>query len=189
MQRHLLLRSWSARIFEFYKFIGEESDKPSCDDEALQKLFQDSNQSFETLKRRLGFEIARDLRNEATNHYSLKAAKKNLASVPCHADCSFYLHEIDGNSFYPMGEEVMFIGRMNRKGKSVTTENDRAALFNEWMGWNLDANRWVKDTHVSFADRIFISKTDKRATKMSHWIPYSMVGDKDAFKIPVLLRK
>lgn len=191
IQRFLLLRIWSAKLFEVEDFLqlGSAKKKASKDKDLLE-LAADALQSFSKLRDTTAYPVVRNIRHEATNHYSFKAAKQNLKHVSKNANCNMYLHELNGNSFYPMGEEVMFIGRINRHGASLATKDQKSELLESWMNWNLEANNWLAQTHKSFVSKlIFEPDGQKSARKRSYWIPPEMVGSRDENVAPIFVRK
>ncbi|MFW8633575.1 hypothetical protein [Cribrihabitans pelagius] len=190
IQRFLLLRAWSAKLFEIEDFLNLGGKKKVTRDKELLKLANRALESFVTLRDERIYPIVRDIRNEATSHYSLTAAKKNLKFVSYNANCNMYIHEMSGNSFYPMGEEVMFIGRLNRRGASLPTKDERAAQFESWMNWNVSATNWLSSTHASFVRELIFEKQKSRAArKRTYWIPPKFVGSREDGLAPIFLRK
>ncbi len=190
IQRFLLLRIWSAKLFEVEEFLKLGGTKKESKDEDLLELATDALENFSKLRSTEAYPIVRNIRHEATNHYSFKAAKDNLKHVSKNANCSMYLHELSGNSFYPMGEEVMFIGRINRHGASLATKEQKSEQLESWMNWNLGANRWLAQTHYSFINRLIIEPDGRKpAQKRSYWIPPEMAGSREERMAPIFLRK
>jgi hypothetical protein len=58
--------------------------------------------------------LAKTIRDHSTNHYLVSPAAANLQYVSKNAKVAAYLHETQGNSYYPIGEEVVFSGRLSR---------------------------------------------------------------------------
>lgn len=190
IQRFVVLRSWSARLFEIEQFLTLGGKKKKTDDSALMSLASAAIQDFESIRTHQGYAIARDLRNEATSHYSFDAAKKNLSHVSNNSNCTMYLHELNGNSFFPLGEEVMFQGRLNRKGSNLASREERAQLLKYWYDWNLLANKWLADAHVNFIKTLVIERFEgKGARKKTYWVPKEFVGTKEDRMTPVFLEK
>lgn len=188
LQRHTLLRPWSAKLFEFSECVHEIQRISS--DELTSQLAARSVEKFQSLKRREGYKLARTVRHEAANHYSFKAALKNLRFVAEEPNFSMFMHEMDGNSFYPMGEEVMFIARLNRFGANLTSKEEKGKLLDTWMSWNLDANDWVRETHVEVFKNIVEKQFPNRiAREKLHWVDPHFVQDLTLATTPIFLRK
>ncbi|MFN8993274.1 MAG: hypothetical protein ACK5X3_06380, partial [Pseudomonadota bacterium] len=115
-QSHSLLRCWSAKLFEFSEFITFKDKNNRTSTPSLLALSKKHVAAFDVLKSANGYGAARYLRHETTNHYFLDPVRKNLPHVSDRANCNFYLHQLNGNSHFPMGEEVVFVGRLNRDG-------------------------------------------------------------------------
>lgn len=190
LQRNVILRTWSAKLFEFSEFITLSQKFNKTKNEQLQAICLGATKSFDILRSRNGYETARFLRHEAANHYSLQAARKNLDYVSINAKLSFYLHEMTGNSFYPMGEEVMFIGRMNRGSKHIITKEEKIAFHKDWYDWNIAATKWLDQVQSEFVKKIIIQKfPDRFAQEMTVYLPLEMVGESKDTLTPVFLRK
>ena len=188
-QLFVILRTWSSKLFEVEAFLNFKGKNRTSDQEVLE-LAKVSLSNFSRLRDSDGYLIARDVRNEASHHYSFTAAKKNLKHVSARANCTMYLHEMNGNSFYPMGEEVLFIGRLNRRGAQLDSEEKRSALLGKWMDWNIEANSWLNDTHAEFMRTLVLEKLgNKFAKKRTYWIDPVLVGKVTERKTPVFLRK
>lgn len=145
---------------------------------------------FETLKSIRGYKLARWVRHESTNHYTLKAARNNLEFVSERANYNLYLHKLNGNSFYPMGEEVMFVARMNRAGANFSTREEGAEGLKLWFDWNIEANKWLHKAHSRFLKELVLDSRPKEAArKKSYWFKPELVGEAGEPRIPLFYRK
>ena len=149
IQRLLLLRTWSSKLFEIRQCLSKIAKQKQTHDSEVLRLVGEALARFEEINDPVATPIVRDIRNGLANHYSFADAKRNLKHVKPSAVCNFYIHKMNGNSFYPLGEEVMFMGMMNRHAKRDDTLQ-AMELFDEWMQWNLLANGWLSKTHVEF---------------------------------------
>ncbi len=187
-QRYVVLRTWSAKLFEFAAMFEDLLKQKLKDDRTLE-LAKEAVELFEALKKSDGYAIVRNVRHEASNHYSFSAALKNLSHVPDHANCNMYLNKLDGNSYYPMGEEVMFVGRLNRHGASIKTEEEKQQLLGLWHDWNLEANGWLRNIHERIFSEIVSARfPDRFAREKLYWFDPSLAGDMVPPSIPIFLR-
>ena len=103
IQRFTILRSWSGRLFEAVGFLETlVGQKPKSKDRLVQNLATEALENFNSLRSGRGYKLARNVRNEAAFHYGFDAARKNMTNVSDRANFNLYLHEMNGNSFYPM---------------------------------------------------------------------------------------
>ena len=189
-QSQSILRTWSAKLFEFSEFITFKDKANKTSDPVLNSLSEKHVATFETLKTADGYQTTRYLRHEATNHYLLNPVKKNLPFVSEAADCSFYLHKMRGNSRYPMGDEVVFAGRLNREGAHLTTDEEKRVTYKKWWNWNLAATHWLNDVHFSFYEELVVPiSRGKYARRRSYWIDHRFVGVPEKVKTPSILRR
>lgn len=191
-QSHSLLRSWSAKLFEFSEFITFKDKNNRTSDKALLHLSEKHTATFENLKLASGYGAARYLRHEATNHYLLDPVRKNLPYVSDRANCNFYLHQLNGNSHFPMGEEVVFVGRLNRDSVRLATEEEKKKTYRDWWTWNLSATNWLNEVHLDFYREFvapLVKATGKTARRRVYWIDPRLVGVPEQEKVPIFARK
>ncbi len=189
VQSHGILRSWSAKLFEFSEFVTFRDRKNRTSDDRLLELSRTAKESFNALKRENGYVIARSLRHETTNHYLLDPVRKSLPFVSDRANCNFYLHKKNGNSVFPMGDEVVFIGRINREGAKIESALEKAEMYDQWWKWNLAATKWLHRVHFDFYKEFVEPRSKgKRIKTRDYWIDPRLVGVPDETKLPVFLR-
>jgi hypothetical protein len=189
-QSGVLLRTWSSKLFEVSSFLRFKESYNKTNDEALTRLGKEASEEFKGIEAGSGYASARNFRNEVSNHCSLSAVEKNLEHVPSHANCNMYLHSMQGNSYFPIGDDVVFIGRLNRQGAQRTSLEQERNLYEEWMQWNLDATRWLNDVHLKFFAEFIANRLPGRvATERLLWLDPKMVGNPSDVRIPVFMRK
>jgi hypothetical protein len=189
IQNNVLLRTWSAKIYEFSEFLRFHGDHKTTD-ATLLELAHNALLSFEAHKKAEGYSSARNLRHEASNHYLLGPVKKNLNAVSRRANCSLYLHEMTGNSFYPLGEEIVFLGRLNRQGLKLETEEERQGLYQAWWDWCLATTKWQQSVTAKFLRRIILDNfPDKKPQRKDHWLSLDLVGNPELSNFPVFIRR
>lgn len=189
IQRHSILRTWGAKIFEFQEFI-KEIDPTGADKDELQRIKSNALASFSELKKAGGYELARTLRHETANHFSLKAARKNVDFVSTNANLSMLLHEIDGNSSFPLGEEVMFAAKLNRYTSNLADESKRVAILDEWMNFNLAASSWLRNVHFEIIDKLILRKLGKKiAGSQIYYLSGDSVAEIGEMCLPLFVRK
>lgn len=189
IQRFVLLRSWSARLFEAIELLENGVKKRQISDQDLLEFVKECLKELSAIKSSKGYELARDLRNESTNHYSFSTAKKNLKHISDRANCNMYLHEKKVNSFYPFGEEVMFVGRLNRHGASLRTRDKKSNLLDLWISWNLKATQLIGDIQVEFFKKFLLERfPDKFGHERPYWIPRELASTVEDKHVPIFLR-
>jgi len=188
IQKNTLLRVWSAKLFEFAEFL-ELKKRSETDNEMLRDLSASARKLFTSLEEDSAYKAVMAIRHEATSHYTLSAARKNLKHLGDNAALSIVQHKMGGNSFNPLGEEVMFIGRMNRAANKCDTKEDKIKFHNQWFDWNVRATKWLGKVQAEFVKCILFDKyPDRKARKQMYWIPQQMVGEIGESKIPLFCR-
>ncbi|MGB3243522.1 MAG: hypothetical protein WBB25_03235, partial [Sulfitobacter sp.] len=185
-----ILRCWSAKLFELQELFNLKNSRNRTSDKVLVHLAKIAKETFAKMTKDGGLNIARIIRNEATSHYYLRPAVKNLDSLSEDANLSFFMHEMEGNSFYPVGEELMFFARLNKLGENFETKEQKLSIFDDWMEWNLHATEWAVSIKDLYSNQIILKRfPNKCAVRRDYWINPALVGTKEDRKTPVFYRK
>lgn len=139
------MRSLNARIFEAIKLLQDYKKiiRREGDTDRIAK-FDEYAATIGELEKDPSYLLAKTIRDYATNHYL--PSKKNIPHVSERAKFVAYLHENSGNSYYPFGEEFVFlalIGRyFDKHGQSEYSMKD----LRNWIDWGLKASRFISKT-------------------------------------------
>ena len=145
IQKFVLTRALNAKVFEAFECLDKSKMllTTHCLDDHL-PLFLSEIFESEQLKSRQGFEVAKAIRNHATNHYIPQVVYKNRRRVAENGDHSLYLHQSSGDSFYPFGEEFVFGSLLNKIAKD--RGQDLNQIVEEWMNWSISASSQITKT-------------------------------------------
>ncbi|MGZ9811006.1 hypothetical protein ACXN5S_11130 [Pseudoroseicyclus sp. H15] len=189
IQRHTILRCWAAKIFELFQFL-ESSYKERLDSQALVDLLEERRVVIDELKADQGFALNRLIRDQATNHYSLSQARKTIRSADTDYDARVLLHDMDGNCCFPMGEEIVFAGRLSSYGKGHPELKDPGQIITAWLEWALKVSKAARSIHARFFENIMSSKTDRIVARQSaHYIDINLTMRASEMTIPIYLRR
>ncbi|WP_298850452.1 hypothetical protein [uncultured Ruegeria sp.] len=185
-QRAVVLRIWSAKLYEFIDFVEKNNRQVSKLPKPLLDLIDKTAQRLKEVKSGQGWAIARAIRNETAFHYNLKAVKKNLRHLTSGVDLNFYINSQAANSMFPIGEEVVFNGRLHRSGHPGATVEQRGAILKEWHIWNVSVTREVFRLHQKMVKAYVHPKQQfaiprKRSVSMAN----CKVKDFDSFRLPL----
>lgn len=187
IQRNVIERAWSAKLYEFWDFLKLSGDNKTSS-KPLQDAAEHALAEYRELGDAPGHALARNLRHEATNHYTLSSARKNLQYVDGKSDISLLIQPQKGNAFYTMGEVVMFLGRMNRQNKSGDFKSFGDA-YSAWFEWNKAVTNLIGDFHHAlFIEHVMPKLDGRKGVKTKPYIPYEMVGEADQPTSPVFIR-
>ncbi|UWQ37758.1 hypothetical protein K3552_01760 [Leisingera aquaemixtae] len=187
LQHHVVLRTLSSRLFEAYEFISEVGKKARGINSDIFSLFQRSATEIEKLGASNSRSINRNIRNETSFHYKYRDALKNAKSLPEDADASIYLNELDGNTYFVLGESMMFFERLRRFSKADKKFENPELLAEEWLSWSLDIVRLVKKLLADVFE-IVLDRLDTKIRKTHYYVKRGMVAESDSAFAPVFLR-
>ena len=108
--------------------------------------------------------MAKKVRHEATSHYHLAPARQNLEYLGASPKCSMNFHEMSGNNFFPIGEEVMFAAGL----KKHYPEGDVcfSRRLNVWLDWNEAASDWAIDLHAEIYKAVILENFPDKELKL-----------------------
>jgi hypothetical protein len=188
-QKLVVLRAWSSKLFEVREFLLSICGKKSqTSDVELKLLATKAIDALDKLSSTDGYKAANDIRHEAAHHYSFEAAKKNLAHLPDDALCDVIIHQNRGNDFFPLGEYLMFHGRLRRRWKTVHNLARMQVEFEVWLKWCMEAKSSIEDSHAMFVNALLFNKLGRNAfQKKTYWVPETLVGHPFDHLTPVVL--
>lgn len=187
IQRLTLLRVWSAKIFEYSEFTKFKGKYNRTKDRILQELSRQAQEKFASLCDNTGFESAKRLRNESTNHYCISPARQNFNHIAPSIDASFFLANKRGNSFFPFGEDLVFGGSLSRYAEQESTSIE--VQIADWVDFNIEASGWAFDFHASLTRKIVVENFPGRILdEKVYWLPECMAGPFGNGFLPVFSR-
>ncbi len=137
-------RMLSAKIVEYCKLFDDYLTKVARKEGAQgERLVANHLAAMRSVKTASGYETARWLRDTLTNHYLVSEMEKFIGNVPDGQSFTMYLNEKEGNSSYPLGEEVAMMGKLNADGQPLPD-------LRIWQDWIHASCRTVSATHYSF---------------------------------------
>ena len=189
IQSATVLRVWSAKLFELFDAL-ESCEKQVAADAGLLEFIVEFKNRFSQQRQSEGYSVARNIRHESTNHYKFDAIRKNLNFIDESANCKLQFHSLLGNSFYPYGEEIAFVGRINRHFSSSKDSLKGPEQIQLWMAWNLEVTKLANEVFQRFLKKFIIGAFPKRrGSRKTYWIPPSLVAEIGSVKVPVFIRK
>lgn len=191
IQRLVILRTWSSKLFEAKEFLGSLcGKKPVSIDQRLNDLASEALLSLAASESSEGYEVARDVRHEASNHYPFEVARKNIEYIHKDALLSMFVHEHVGNDFFPMGEAVMFHGRLHRRWKNVPSLEERRRKFKLWIDWCIELTDKLIASHAKFASVLIFGALGRNTLyQRNFWVPEETVGHPLNSLTPVFFRE
>ena len=114
IQQGALLRVLSGKLFEFVKVFEDQRKiwarrSHSEETQRTDALAED----LKSIKGSMFYNLTKNMRNGIISHY-LVSAFKNIEHISPIADLSLQMHIEQGNSFFPIGEEIVLVGFLNR---------------------------------------------------------------------------
>lgn len=192
IQKNSLMRVWSAKLFELSESIANIDRKKKLEDKSLKDFIEKHKVLYAEISNLPGYFLARAIRNQASSHYSFSDILRSLDHVGDLAKCGYLLHEATGNSCYPLGEEVAFIGQINRHMTGTQSFGSATNGIAEWMDWNVKAtsiaNNLIADFNRQFV-MPFLKHDRRRSRRQAYWLDPRMVGQYGESMLPIIMRR
>ena len=188
IQRNLILRTTTAKLFEFLRFVEKQIEKESLS-ERLRRVFRIFEIELGEMRLGYGFKIAKQIRHKMANHLDFDEAVLSVEAASQSLDCSFYLTEASGNSYYPMGDEIVFSSSIHRALENSGEDISFQDALDAWIAWTLSladlADRLHLEMFEEFVEPIF---PNRMAHHRPQWLPEDFVASHPGFKLPVFIR-
>lgn len=193
IQQSTILRTLSAKALEFIKLFEDQNkiwERRGFNNEI--KIMENHTTQLLSLKESKFYQFTKEMRNSLINHYLVSETFNNLKYISEKADYSFHLHQEQGNSFFPIGEEIVFIGFVNRyfgDDGGVNSFEEKSVFIKDWIDWVLETLKWVNNVVQSFSIFIILEKLDgKIAKRKALFIDPEIVADIHKFRSPLIFR-
>jgi hypothetical protein len=194
IQRNIFLRQLSSKLYEFLEFMKPKDPKKHAKfrnklDQILTDAFEKFDQEIEELRSLKGNLIAARVRDKLAHHFDFGFVNKSVKESKYDFDSSLFLLEKGGNSYFAIGESVVF-------GAMVQAESNGAeAIFqvvedvDKWIDWTLKVSELATRVHLELLDKIIFSNfPDRTATEMRYSVPSDLLADVDQFRMPIFVR-
>lgn len=148
MQQLTIMRVMNAKVLEALKIFNQYKTMLERSGKKRQLDFlRQYNEEVEKIRTHPAFETAQEIRNTSTNHYTPSETKKNLKFHTKNQDLKMYFHENNGNSFHPIGEDLVFIAKLARE---MGSREKVADGLDGWIGWGLKASKFLKKAQQEY---------------------------------------
>jgi hypothetical protein len=141
MQDQILTRTLSGKVVEYLKLIRDH--RKIClraKDPDVQSFFSEHGEEIDALWNTAGTRFAHEIRNNLGSHIGLGRIRQTVAALPSgRTTMGIYLHPRDGNTIYPIGEDVAHIAAFD------TSED-----VQQWLDWVLDTCRFAQRLHNKY---------------------------------------
>ncbi len=189
IQTNVLMRTLSSKLFELREFLEFKGKYNRTNDEELIAFGKSAGARLAKLDDSEGFKFAKKLRHEAAFHYQMKPARERQKHIHETADASLYMTKAEGGSFFPYGEEALFIGLINQTVDATDNKDAAKKLINSWSKWSTEFIRTLNEIFSDFFERfVQVAFPNKYAKEKVFWVSSELVGEIRAARSPVFLR-
>ena len=191
LQVSTMLRTWSAKLFELLKFLGAENGakKLKLNDRNLESTLQGFRDNYSSIRVDELANLMRSLRHESAFHFPLPAAIRNLNHVSQDAKLTLHFHENVRNNFSALGDELMFVGRVNRQFASSGNDEEQREKFREWIVWTGKVHTMVTELQLKLFDETIAARFPCRLEKKKQYsIPVEKTGLVGSSSVPLFIR-
>jgi hypothetical protein len=176
----VLNRALSGKIVEFLSLVAdfEGRNRENRDDLAV-KLRSEVLVELKALRKGRAFSVAKEVRNRLSHHYSFSDFLK-YSETTGYQKSRLWLAEMEGNSAYQLGEEIVTHGFFSQW-------DDPEVVMNEWADWTQDASRLISSANSNVAIAIFEAFVpDVVGTSHRSLVPDLLFADVKRTPLPLL---
>lgn len=187
VQMQVILRSITAKLFEFFEFYNKVSSRKRESDAVLKVLDRMKPQHKACVKH-VGYSYARKIRNSQANHYKLEDIEETVARVDGSAKCEFSLTPETGNAFFPFAERLVFNPDPDHRLDTEIEAKEAESIVGDWIDWILLSSAFV----FAFRDELFKEfikshKVSIRGRKLAEFVAEDLKVPM-TFKLPLFIR-
>jgi hypothetical protein len=154
-QTAIIERNLGSKVIEYIKMTDKHNKlcRKKGENGALRSFLDEAKTTTSRLKGEPGYELALWYRNKVTSHYDVAEINSLIQSGDLGSDSDahpIYLHKLNGNSFYIIGEQVV-LAKLSEYGAPPL---ERIRSYEDWV---LSACEAVVKLHQAFC--IALTKT------------------------------
>ena len=186
IQQLTLMRVLNAKVFEAFNILEQYKRmlKRSKQAESL-KFLESYDSAWSVLRDSELYKVAKEIRDKSTNHYLPSETLKNLPYYPEVLRPKIYFHGSSGNSFHPIGEELVFIAKFSRELGGY--ENVQGGL-DKWIEWGIESGRFIKKLQQEYLLWLYKNSFPNwRLRKKTPYLEPEFVGFHKKSVLPVFL--
>jgi len=153
-----LIRTVSSKLFEVREFFEFRGKYNKSRDNELRDFGKRAMAYFKDIDALPGYGFAQKVRNETSFHYRIKPVKERFDRAPPFEDSSLFIQDLDANSLFPLGEEVVFwslVQEFTVAGGKTGKED----VIQEWAEWSTKTMRLLNKLLFEFFERFIEPKS------------------------------
>lgn len=188
IQRNLVLRTNTLKLFECQKTITRLTNSEELSDAAT-NVIREAAAALKVANALDGYSVAKAFRNKMGGHYDYQQVLKNTRASNDDFECAMYIAEEAGNSFFPIGERVVFDRLLVPKPNDEAPIKPSEASIDSWIEWSLEVGRCLRKFHYDLFETLVAPLVEGRKTRPRQiWMDTDLVGKHPGFRIPLFLR-
>jgi hypothetical protein len=197
IQRNLILRTITAKLFEFLRFVEKQLDKQLIET-SVSRTIGKYAEEVERFREGVGFRLARLIRNKMANHLDFEEARLSAENAQGIVECSYYLTIANGNCYFPIGDEIVFASALHRAWKKSEeerllngseTEITFEKALDAWIDWTLELADLADRIHLALFKEVVEPLVPTRmAQHKPVWVDSDLVGRHPGFRLPIFVR-
>lgn len=187
IQRNMLLRTLTGRLFEFlelYNQISSKGRQSSAIVEAMATLRNDHRDC----RKHPGYKVAEVIRKRQAHHYDFNSIRDLVARHDPNTPFDFNLAPESGSAFAPFAEALVFNPDPQGRLEEELTREESKSLVNDWIEWTHVATELLKKLREELLQRLILSKNpDLRPRFRTEYLPPDLKVEA-SFRLPLFVQ-
>lgn len=187
IQSNSLIRVISGKCHEAGKFLLSCVEKSR--DKEVREICKVFVKRFESIEAEKGRFVSEYIRHKVAHHLDFREAVKSTSRVSSSINLNCYIHEADGNCFFPAGEDAIFEAGLVKAAPDakhrIHSDEDHSA----WVSWTTSVISLLKEMHAEVFERFILSSLSgnlRPATSLE--IPEKLIARRDVDFLPLFLK-
>lgn len=183
-QSLVLQRSLSSKVVEYLNMVdGELIRSDRTGQASVPKFLEEARQIVDEIRAESAYSLAFWYRNKVANHYSIRDIDALLKKAYLSGDKNshpIYLHEMDGNYYYLIGEQIL-LSKLSEDG------TDHVAAYEIFNDWVIAASKRVAHLHSQYCIEVLQTFGPNKALKeVEVDLDKSLMGDFSKSCLPLI---
>lgn len=158
IQRNMLLRTLTGRLFEFLELYNQISSK-GRQSPAIVETMVALKKDHRDCRNHPGFKIAERIRKSQAHHYDFDAIRNLVARHDPNSAFDFNLAPESGSAFAPFAEALVFNPDPQGRLEEELTKDESESLVNNWIEWTHVATDLLKKLREELFERLVSAKS------------------------------
>lgn len=187
IQRNMLLRTLTGRLFEFLELYNQISSK-GRQSASIVEIMDALKGEHRECRNHPGYKIAEKIRKSQAHHYDFAAIRNLVSRHDPKSLFDFNLAPEGGSAFAPFAEALVFNPDPQGRLEEELSKEDSEKLVNDWINWTGVATNLLRRIREQLIEKLILERNpDLRPQIRTEFLPPDLKVEA-AFRLPLFVQ-